>query len=153
MKNLNKKNKGFTLIEILVVLGIIAILAAIVIVAVNPAENFQKATAATRSAGANSIVNAIGQYIVGENGVLTDLSLPTAGTAKVEITTANSGICADIIPEYSGTLPTDPDSTFKGAAVTACTATGVNIGYTIEQPTAGQIVVCSSYAPTVCGAL
>src|SRR3989344_1242012 len=38
-----KNNAGFTLIEILVVIGIIAILATIVIVAINPARQFAQA--------------------------------------------------------------------------------------------------------------
>ena len=166
MKNLkNKKgglalrnSKGFTLIEILVVLGIIAILAAIVIVAVNPKKHFDDALASTRSAGANSIMNAIGQYIVGEKGDLTNLSLPAVPVDPTDpptpITNDQNGLCGDLIPKYSGTLPTDPDSTLEGAALTACVVGGsTSIGYTIKQPTAGQIVVCSAFDTSVCAAI
>jgi type IV pilus assembly protein PilA len=151
MKNFNKKNKGFTLIEILVVLGIIAILAAIVIVAVNPAENFQKATAATRSAGANSIVNTIGQFIVGTNGTIPT-NIPTT------LTEIGSALCNELLPDYTGVLPTDPDSYFEGKAITSCAdITGThNVGYKIMKAGTAPnqtITVCSTYDTTVCAAI
>ena len=42
--SVNTKNneKGFTLIEVLVVIGILAVLLAIVIIAINPAKNFDR---------------------------------------------------------------------------------------------------------------
>ena len=67
MKNL-KKNDGFTLIEILVVIGIIAILAVIVLIAINPARQFQQARDTQRDSNTNAILNGIGQYIADNKG-------------------------------------------------------------------------------------
>ena len=55
--------QGFTLIEILVVVGLIAIIAAITIVAINPAKNFAQGRDAQRANDVTAILNAISQYV------------------------------------------------------------------------------------------
>src|SRR3989338_3325065 len=62
---------GFTLIEILVVIGIIAVLAAVVIIAINPARQFAQARNSQRTANVNAILNAIGQNLADNKGVFT----------------------------------------------------------------------------------
>jgi prepilin-type N-terminal cleavage/methylation domain-containing protein len=62
--NQNLKNqKGFTLIEILVVIGMIALLAAIVLIAINPSRQFAQGRNSQRHNDASAILNAVGQYI------------------------------------------------------------------------------------------
>ncbi|TSC72658.1 MAG: Uncharacterized protein G01um101438_375 [Parcubacteria group bacterium Gr01-1014_38] len=53
---------GFTLIELLIVIAIIGILAAVVIIAVNPGRQLAQANDARRSSEVNALLNAIGQY-------------------------------------------------------------------------------------------
>lgn len=68
---MSTKNKnGFTLIEILLVIGIIAVLATVVIVALNPAQRFADARNARRLSDIQSILSATQQYIVDNKGVL-----------------------------------------------------------------------------------
>lgn len=78
----NKRyHRGFTLIEILIVIGIIAILATIVIIAINPARQFAQARDTQRVSNVNAILNAIGQRIADNKGVFEGTFLASDGTA------------------------------------------------------------------------
>jgi len=106
MKNL-KKNDGFTLIEILVVIGIIAVLAVIVLIAINPARQFAQARNTQRTSNVNAILNAIGQFTADNKG-----DLPTIPGGEINI-----ALCNDLVPTYLPALPTDPDSATDGADI------------------------------------
>src|SRR3972149_10727287 len=64
------RNNGFTLIELLLVIAIIAILATIVIVALNPVQRFADARNSRRWNDVNSILTAVHEYIVDNDGTL-----------------------------------------------------------------------------------
>ncbi len=85
----NKKLKGFTLIEILLVIGLISILAGIVIIAVNPAKQLADGRNTKRKADVNTIINALYQYSIDNNGHLPET---INKAADCNITTANE-IC------------------------------------------------------------
>lgn len=109
-----QRNGGFTLIEILIVIGIIAVLAGIVLIAVNPARQFAQANNANRSSDANAILNAIGQYIVDNKGDVTGLDITT--TAQ-DISSTGADICDMLVPTYIPSFPTDPESSIDGAGI------------------------------------
>ena len=77
MDRRNNKYQGFTLIEILVVVGLIAILAAITIVAINPSKNFESTRNTQRSSDVSAILNAVTQYTSEEGNSLTTLEQAT----------------------------------------------------------------------------
>ena len=60
---------GFTLMEIMLVLGVIGILAAIVITAINPTQQLADARGADRRLSVRELENAIVQYIIDGNAV------------------------------------------------------------------------------------
>ncbi len=124
----NSNARGFTLIEILVVIGIIAILATIVLVAINPSRQFKQANDTQRVSNVNAILNAIGQYVSDNKG-----AVPTGITATpTNIGNAGSNICATLVPTYIAALPFDP--TAAGAHFTSCT--DYDTGYKVSQSAA-----------------
>lgn len=108
---MKKNKKGFTLIEILLVIGIIAILATIVIVAINPARQFAQARNSQRTANVAAILNAIGQNIADNRGVFTcDIgSLPNTATV-IKSSSGGYDLAECISPTYIPSIPFDPSA-------------------------------------------
>src|SRR6266702_7536786 len=103
------QEEGFTLLELLVVIGILAILMGIVIIAINPARQFALANDTNRRAAITQILNAIGQYETENHGTVPG-GIPVAPAAAVNIKSAAGGadLCAAIMPKYIPSLPEDP---------------------------------------------
>ena len=140
------KKSGFTLIEILVVIGLIAILATIVIIAINPARQFAQGRDTQRTANTNAILNAIGQYTADHKGDLP-ADVPAATTPVVQ-TPMTAALCGEVMPLYIPSFPTEPQSANKGASLTNCTnvTTAANIDYTIGRDSGSRVTICAPAA-------
>ncbi|MGE5540673.1 MAG: type II secretion system protein [Bacillota bacterium] len=111
--------KGFTLIEILVVIAIISILAAITVIAVNPSRQFKEARDSQRVSNVNAIINAIGQNMADNKGVFTCPDIGTTidgGTATTSIgtDTGHPDLESCLVPTYLPTMVMDPNGGTNG---------------------------------------
>ncbi len=136
--------KGFTLLEVLLVVAIIAILAGIVIIAINPGKQLGDSRNAQRSADVNTIINALYQYSVDNNGSFPG-TIPTTATELCKTGTlasaCTSGSLVDVSTmttggKYVASLPVDP------SCPTNCATNGN--GYMISRDaTSGRITVAA----------
>lgn len=138
--------RGFTLVELLVVVAILGILSTVLIVAVNPARQLAKARDSQRQSDLVGILSTILQYASEHGGDLPDTdgnpatsNFPAAatciGTDVGCFDLAGSGETGDeIVPVYIAEMPKDPRIVGTGLE-----GTDGNTGYTIYVDTNGHL--------------
>lgn len=146
-----KFQKGFTLLEVLLVVAIIAVLAGIIIVAINPGKQLADARNSQRKVDVNTILNANFQYSIDNNGnlpaaIATSTTCNTPATNEICMTGAAS--CTGLVDlsglttnqKYIVSLPVDPS---KPAA-------NINgTGYFIAKNSNGRLTACAPLAETI----
>ena len=146
-KSTNPK-KGFTLLEILLVVAIISILAGIVILAINPTKQLGDTRNAQRRSDVLTILNAVYQYALDNDGAfpvdispVTDSCLEDATAEICQDGECTDGDYVDLYTDlvsgdvnYLVSIPRDPE-------VASTTASGA--GYSIVQLANGRLTVCA----------
>ena len=144
-KNTKKAARGFTLIEILVVIGLIAILATIVLIAINPSRQFSQANNSQRTSNVNAILNAVGQYMADHKGVIPDAADITSSAKPIGSGSGKVDLCADLVPNYLPSLPVDP--TVSSGPISDCSVSGgYDTTYTISKDSNNRIVIAAPNA-------
>lgn len=98
---IRRTEKGFTLVELLIVVAIIGILAGVVLIAINPGETLKKSRDATRLSDLDSVARAL-------NLALAEEVITLQSNAGSTSTAGNTGVdgsgWVDVLPLPAGTV-------------------------------------------------
>ena len=149
-------NQGFTLLEMLLVVAIIAVLAGIVVVAINPGKQLATVRNTERSFNLNEIHKAMQQYFI--DHYIYPAATPTTLTEICN--TGNlpypSGIdcgtlidLSPLVPTYLTSIPVDPQGStlsFINNFIPKVYATTNGTGYKVMKDSDNKIVLSASQA-------
>ncbi len=134
---IRKRVKGFTLIEILIVMGVLITLFSIITILIDPAKQFGRANNTKRRSDIAAILNAVGAYTADNKGALPVGIATTA--AMITDSVGGANICALLVPRFIPALP--PDPSFEIADITTCT--NYNTGYTIARDANNRVTIAA----------
>lgn len=145
---MNNTKKGFTLLEILLVIAAIGILAAIVIVAINPQRQLAQVRDAERGSSINVLTKALSQYLI-DNQIYPNTITRTEQEvcATSNLTTEDDLDDIDctglvdlrvLVPTYLASIPREPQSSGNGAGYRVFTNRDFSSAYV---KSAGQEVI------------
>lgn len=148
LKKLRTNQKGFTLVELLIVIGILAVLLAIVLIAVNPQQQFKEANNTARKADVNAILNAISSYASANDGALPAGITSTDKTITSTVGASNIDLCSLLTPTYIADLPLDPTTGVESPAGSKCSDASAtyNTGYTVKSSAGNRVTVSAPSA-------
>ena len=138
--SVGERRAAFTLVEVLLVVALLAILAMVTIVAINPSKHLTKSRDSGRITDVYSILSAVHQYSLDNDGVFPEVitldeqeicstgSIDCAGMADLSVLTSGA--------EYMESMPIDPSCK---AIQTICTEFGT--GYSIKTESNGKVTV------------
>jgi len=132
---------GFTLVELLIVVGIIAILMTALLVTLNPFQRFAGIRNIARQAHLMTISTAILSNAAANEGVFTCATgeIPTT-TAKVMAATGTDvyDVCSCLVPNYISGMPVDPSA----GLYTDCA--DYDTRYAIQQSTTTELITLTA---------
>ncbi len=116
-------NKGFTLIEVLIVVALLAVLAVVALVAINPAEAQKKARDTQRLKQAGDLQKVMEQYLADNPSAAVFTAASTANAASNAC--GVGGWLGIDMCNYVNTLVVDPRNVGSGGVyITSATAAG-----------------------------
>lgn len=133
----SRKTTGFTLIELLVVIAIIGILAALLVLAINPVEMQRRARDATRMSDFASLQRAIDLAVIDGAPVPDTALTATNSTSDTrEAADATNNYIRIDVSRYLSVLPQDPSFVASGTQTVSVTTGTAN---TTQDTTAGDM--------------
>jgi prepilin-type N-terminal cleavage/methylation domain-containing protein len=149
--------RGFTLIEILVVIGMLAILSTVVLVAVNPLRQFAEARNSERENDVAAILNSISERVADNGGTFSTpndplgctVALPTTATVIGNAHPMDLDLRPCLVSAYLSELPHDPSTGQNTCTTQTCSTPDEHyyLGYTVFQdPATSRVTVCAPAA-------
>jgi prepilin-type N-terminal cleavage/methylation domain-containing protein len=141
-----KNGAGFTLIEILLVVALIALLAGIVIFAINIPKQLGDGRNARRMSDVNTILNAVHQYVLDNHGTFPNKirqNNSCSGFPLNEICQSGAADCTNLTDM---TVLTDNQKYLTAIPIDPSISTGNNTGYFIDISTNNRVTVCAPSA-------
>jgi type II secretion system protein G len=128
MKSCGQNKQGFTIVELLIVIVVIGILAAISVVAYGTIQ--QSARDTSRTAEVNGLMKAIEQYKI-DNGMYPSVGTDNSGYAV-------STLASALVPTYMQSIPADPNTSLTNyqyvRGTVASNSYGIRISYEAKTP-------------------